>query len=222
MHGPRKGRPPHSCAAATKKDGTRSAGRLECCDCASRQEAGGVQRRRDRRAYAGRSGSLRDDDDALRHARSRRVECVHSKPAKNPNKTIPDQALSVHGFVLRRSKPSSRFVQLRASAAEKVLGLPVSTPVPRKVPMKLRRSNSSRTFLRPSSSPARAQDRGVLHEHQAGVGIAPDAQGGAPAGLTQKENARTEVRAFSVKLGRPCGIRTCDQRIKSPLLYQLS
>jgi hypothetical protein len=22
--------------------------------------------------------------------------------------------------------------------------------------------------------------------------------------------------------GRPCGIRTCDQRIKSPLLYQLS
>ena len=23
-------------------------------------------------------------------------------------------------------------------------------------------------------------------------------------------------------LGRPCGIRTCDQRIKSPLLYQLS
>jgi hypothetical protein len=23
-------------------------------------------------------------------------------------------------------------------------------------------------------------------------------------------------------IGRPCGIRTCDQRIKSPLLYQLS
>jgi hypothetical protein len=27
---------------------------------------------------------------------------------------------------------------------------------------------------------------------------------------------------FSIILGRPCGIRTCDQRIKSPLLYQLS
>jgi hypothetical protein len=27
---------------------------------------------------------------------------------------------------------------------------------------------------------------------------------------------------FSAYLGRPCGARTCDQRIKSPLLYQLS
>jgi hypothetical protein len=27
---------------------------------------------------------------------------------------------------------------------------------------------------------------------------------------------------FLLILGRPCGIRTCDQRIKSPLLYQLS
>ena len=27
---------------------------------------------------------------------------------------------------------------------------------------------------------------------------------------------------FLMILGRPCGIRTCDQRIKSPLLYQLS
>ena len=27
---------------------------------------------------------------------------------------------------------------------------------------------------------------------------------------------------FLIILGRPCGIRTCDQRIKSPLLYQLS
>jgi hypothetical protein len=25
-----------------------------------------------------------------------------------------------------------------------------------------------------------------------------------------------------INIGRPCGIRTCDQRIKSPLLYQLS
>ena len=27
---------------------------------------------------------------------------------------------------------------------------------------------------------------------------------------------------FPAYLGRPCGARTCDQRIKSPLLYQLS
>ena len=32
--------------------------------------------------------------------------------------------------------------------------------------------------------------------------------------------ARTWASCFI--RGRPCGIRTCDQRIKSPLLYQLS
>ena len=38
---------------------------------------------------------------------------------------------------------------------------------------------------------------------------------------TQKAHDREEV-GFLVIRGRPCGIRTCDQRIKSPLLYQLS
>ena len=38
---------------------------------------------------------------------------------------------------------------------------------------------------------------------------------------TQKAHEPKFV-GFSIILGRPCGIRTCDQRIKSPLLYQLS
>jgi hypothetical protein len=37
----------------------------------------------------------------------------------------------------------------------------------------------------------------------------------------QKAHER-EFVGFLVIRGRPCGIRTCDQRIKSPLLYQLS
>jgi hypothetical protein len=42
----------------------------------------------------------------------------------------------------------------------------------------------------------------------------------------QNKKAVTIARCcFSIHYfirGRPCGIRTCDQRIKSPLLYQLS
>jgi hypothetical protein len=38
---------------------------------------------------------------------------------------------------------------------------------------------------------------------------------------TQKTHEPKFV-GFLIILGRPCGIRTCDQRIKSPLLYQLS
>jgi hypothetical protein len=38
---------------------------------------------------------------------------------------------------------------------------------------------------------------------------------------TQKAHESKFV-GFLVIRGRPCGIRTCDQRIKSPLLYQLS
>ena len=41
----------------------------------------------------------------------------------------------------------------------------------------------------------------------------------------QKKQLRSLVAASSDYCefgGRPCGIRTCDQRIKSPLLYQLS
>ena len=43
--------------------------------------------------------------------------------------------------------------------------------------------------------------------------------------LKQKKQLRSLVTASFCLLrirGRPCGIRTCDQRIKSPLLYQLS
>ena len=39
----------------------------------------------------------------------------------------------------------------------------------------------------------------------------------------QKAKTPTRGLAFLTEFGgRPCGIRTCDQRIKSPLLYQLS
>ncbi len=39
----------------------------------------------------------------------------------------------------------------------------------------------------------------------------------------ENNNANPSGLAFSLCIfGRPCGIRTCDQRIKSPLLYQLS
>jgi hypothetical protein len=44
-------------------------------------------------------------------------------------------------------------------------------------------------------------------------------------GANGKRKAKSPVLRpgfLLVFLGRPCGIRTCDQRIKSPLLYQLS
>jgi hypothetical protein len=45
----------------------------------------------------------------------------------------------------------------------------------------------------------------------------------AAAEATKKKDFRVEVLDFYCLIrGRPCGIRTCDQRIKSPLLYQLS
>jgi len=40
-----------------------------------------------------------------------------------------------------------------------------------------------------------------------------------PKGRVRVVTANLKSR---MKIGRPCGIRTCDQRIKSPLLYQLS
>jgi hypothetical protein len=41
------------------------------------------------------------------------------------------------------------------------------------------------------------------------------------ASRKQKAHEREFVGYLGIR-GRPCGIRTCDQRIKSPLLYQLS
>ena len=45
-------------------------------------------------------------------------------------------------------------------------------------------------------------------------------------GILQKQERQAVpgvlVHIFTEFFGRPCGIRTCDQRIKSPLLYQLS
>jgi hypothetical protein len=41
------------------------------------------------------------------------------------------------------------------------------------------------------------------------------------AATKQKAHEREFVGLILIR-GRPCGIRTCDQRIKSPLLYQLS
>ena len=47
-----------------------------------------------------------------------------------------------------------------------------------------------------------------------------------PAATTPKSKKppklNSEAFHLLLVLGRPCGIRTCDQRIKSPLLYQLS
>src|SRR5439155_884691 len=45
------------------------------------------------------------------------------------------------------------------------------------------------------------------------------------SGLAAREPSGSSVGAGGAMLepdGRTCGIRTCDQRIKSPLLYQLS
>ena len=36
------------------------------------------------------------------------------------------------------------------------------------------------------------------------------------------KNSRARIAASPLKFGRPCRDRTYDQRIKSPLLYQLS
>ena len=52
--------------------------------------------------------------------------------------------------------------------------------------------------------------------------------GANPGGATLTAERRLETKtparrlAFSLNLGRPCWARTSDQRIKSPLLYQLS
>ncbi|EUC14577.1 hypothetical protein PMI06_006403 [Burkholderia sp. BT03] len=39
--------------------------------------------------------------------------------------------------------------------------------------------------------------------------------------VARNEKGLAEAKPFE-SFGRPYGIRTCDQRIKSPLLYQLS
>ena len=62
----------------------------------------------------------------------------------------------------------------------------------------------------------------VRHQAQNGLsgdlGIQPTSSLPNPA-PQRKTALLSESRVF---IGRPCGIRTCDQRIKSPLLYQLS
>ena len=56
-----------------------------------------------------------------------------------------------------------------------------------------------------------------------------DADRQRPYVFGSQEISATKQKALERKFvgflcirGRPCGIRTCDQRIKSPLLYQLS
>ena len=54
-------------------------------------------------------------------------------------------------------------------------------------------------------------------------GAGTDVRSGNEAGAAVTENKNASLKAgVSADSGRPCWARTSDQRIKSPLLYQLS